>query len=122
MQREPADRPWLIRAVVWRDAGTAIGQIGFHGAPGVNGLRAKDAVELGYSILPAYQGRGFATEAAAGLVEWAAIEHGVRRFLASSAPANAPSIRVLEKLGFIEVSRVWDDDDGEEIVYERRLR
>jgi RimJ/RimL family protein N-acetyltransferase len=52
---------------------------------------------------------------------WALVEHGVRRFLASSAPTNAASIRVVEKLGFVEVSRVWDDEDGEEIVYERCL-
>ncbi|MBA3779784.1 MAG: GNAT family N-acetyltransferase [Chloroflexi bacterium] len=119
MQRDPAQGPWLLRAVVHRTAGAAIGHVGFHGALGVNGLRADDAVELGYSILPAYRGQGFATEAAAGLMDWAVEECGVRRFLASVGPANTGSIRVLEKLSFVEVARVWDDEDGEEIVYER---
>jgi [ribosomal protein S5]-alanine N-acetyltransferase len=121
MERDPAQGPWLIRAIVLKQNGTAIGQIGFHGGPGVNGLRADDAVELGYSILPAFRGSGFATEAARGLMHWASSERGVRRFLVSVGPSNLASVRVIAKLGFVEVARVWDEDDGEEIVYERRL-
>jgi RimJ/RimL family protein N-acetyltransferase len=70
---------------------------------------------------PTFRGMGFATEAARGLMEWASAERGVRRFLASVAPGNAASIRVFEKLGFAETKRVWDEQDGEEIVYERLL-
>src|SRR3712207_4678021 len=32
--RDPRHGPWLIRAVVLRSSGVAIGQVGFHGAPG----------------------------------------------------------------------------------------
>ena len=122
MRRSPDDAPWLMRAVVLQTAGEAIGQVGFHGGPGINGLQADDAVELGYSILPAFRGRGFATEAARGLMEWAIGERGVQRFLASVSPTNPASIRVAQKLGFDEVSRVWDEVDGEEIVYQRLIR
>ncbi len=121
MQRDPRQGPWLIRAIVLKQKGTAIGQIGFHGRPGVNALRADDAVELGYSVLPAFRGSGFATEAARGLMQWAWKERGVGRVLASVGPSNLASVRVVERLGFNEITRVWDDHDGEEIVYERWL-
>ncbi|MFN2483533.1 MAG: GNAT family N-acetyltransferase [Candidatus Limnocylindria bacterium] len=122
MRRVPADAAWLLRAVVLTEARSAIGQAGFHGAPGINGLEAADAVELGYSILAGCRGRGYATEAARGLMDWAASDSRVRRVLASTAPTNAASIRVVQKLGFVEVTRVWDEEDGEEIVFERRIR
>jgi ribosomal-protein-alanine N-acetyltransferase len=122
MQRDLAHGPWLIRAVVLRNAGAVIGQIGFHGPPGMNGLRADDAAELGYAMLAAYRGQGYAPEAALGLMEWARDAHGLKRFLASTAPSNAGSIRVIEKLSFTEATRVWDDEDGEEIVHELRIQ
>jgi RimJ/RimL family protein N-acetyltransferase len=55
--------------------------------------------EIGWSIVPAYQGKGFATEAA--LAARAAIARlgGSRRLVSFVAPENAPSRRVAEKLG-----------------------
>lgn len=109
IQRDPAQGPWLTRAILLKSTGAAIGQIGFHG-PGVNGLQADDALELGYGILPAFRGQGFATEAARGLMHWASTKRGALRFLTSVGPSNRASIRAVEKLGFLEVARVWDDD------------
>jgi RimJ/RimL family protein N-acetyltransferase len=50
-------------------------------------------------ILPEYQGRGFASEAAVGLVEYAFSKLGVERLFASMAAENAASVKVAEKLG-----------------------
>jgi RimJ/RimL family protein N-acetyltransferase/8-oxo-dGTP pyrophosphatase MutT (NUDIX family) len=70
-----------------------VGDAGFRRPP------AGGEVELGYSTLPEHRGRGYATEAAAALVEWALAQPGVERVVADPEPGNEASIRVLEKLG-----------------------
>ena len=72
-----------------------IGNGGFFGRPGADGT-----VEIGYSILPAHQRRGYAPEAVAALVNWAFTTPAVRRITAHTLPELRPSIRVLEKCGF----------------------
>jgi len=68
--------------------------------------------ELG--ILLARGPRGFATEAAQAMIDWAAREHGVLEFISGVTPDNAPSLRVNDKLGFV---RTGDFVDGE-IIFE----
>jgi [ribosomal protein S5]-alanine N-acetyltransferase len=51
----------------------------------------------------------------------ALLEHargqGVHRFVASVAPENEPSLAIVRRLGFAEVGRHWDDEDGEELEF-----
>ncbi len=68
---------------------------GFFGPP------AGGAVQLGYSVLPDFQRRGYATEMATGLVRWAFAQPGVEVVEAETEWANPASVRVLEKLGFV---------------------
>lgn len=114
---EPDDRDWMPRLVILREARAMIGHAGFHGRPGKNARNDPDAVELGYMILAEYRGRGYATEVVRALIEWATDEHDVRRFIASIGPQNAPSLALVRKLGFLEVGRHWDDEDGEELEF-----
>jgi RimJ/RimL family protein N-acetyltransferase len=72
-----------------------IGICGFKGRPDRTG-----SVEISYSILEAWQRRGFATEAVARLVEWAFSHHNVHEVCAETLPHLRQSIRVLEKNGF----------------------
>jgi [ribosomal protein S5]-alanine N-acetyltransferase len=74
---------------------TLIGSAGFMGPPDDDGV-----VETGYSILPAFEGRGFATEIVSGLLRHAFDDGRVRDVIAHTTPVNAGSIRVLEKNGF----------------------
>jgi RimJ/RimL family protein N-acetyltransferase len=55
---------------------------------------------IGYSVLPAYRGRGFASRAAQLLALWAFAETGIARLIAGTLPTNTGSQRVLEKAGF----------------------
>ncbi|RYZ72972.1 MAG: N-acetyltransferase [Lysobacteraceae bacterium] len=57
-------------------------------------------VDLGYALLPAFWGRGYAAEAAAAVLADARARLGLSRIVAITDPANQGSIRVLEKLGF----------------------
>ena len=56
-------------------------------------------VELGFCLARSAWGRGYATEAARAWLEHAFAGLGCKRVLALVRPANAASIRVLEKLG-----------------------
>jgi RimJ/RimL family protein N-acetyltransferase len=55
---------------------------------------------IGYSMLPAWRGRGFPTRAAQLLALWAFAETGIARLIAGALPTNHGSQRVLQKAGF----------------------
>jgi ribosomal-protein-alanine N-acetyltransferase len=57
--------------------------------------------ELGYIFNPGYQRKGYATEAAAALVEYAFAHFHIHRIMARCNPENPASWKLLEKIGFI---------------------
>jgi ribosomal-protein-alanine N-acetyltransferase len=57
------------------------------------------AVEVGWSLLPAHWGRGYATELGEAGVETAFFLTGVERVHALALPENRSSIAVMERLG-----------------------
>jgi GNAT superfamily N-acetyltransferase len=60
------------------------------------------APDLGYGLLQAFQGKGFATEAAAALVRWFEEEKCQTEFFGFCDPDNEGSKAVLRRLGFEE--------------------
>ena len=82
-----------------------VGAAGFLGPP-----NEKGEVEIGFSIVPASQGRGYATELVKGLLDWALADACVRKVLAHTTPQNVASRRVLEKSGFQCVGREADSE------------
>ena len=72
-------------------------------AIGMCGLIKRDGlddVDIGYGFLSAYTGQGLASEAATAVVNYARTTIGLPRLVAITAPENAISSRVLEKIGF----------------------
>jgi RimJ/RimL family protein N-acetyltransferase len=61
---------------------------------------------------PEYQGRGFATESAQALVDYAMNSGQVRVVRAHTRPDGTASMRVLKQLGFTCVGEVLDPEDG----------
>jgi RimJ/RimL family protein N-acetyltransferase/shikimate kinase len=55
--------------------------------------------ELGYIFNPAFQNRGYATEAAGALIQYGFQHLGIHRVVAHCNPENVASWRVLEKIG-----------------------
>ncbi len=51
-------------------------------------------------MVPEYEGRGLATEIVEGLAQRAFLDKRVRRIVAHTTPANAGSVRVLDRAGF----------------------
>jgi [ribosomal protein S5]-alanine N-acetyltransferase len=91
---------WYVALKQGRDPRTAflIGTAGFKGLPSSDGT-----VEIGYSILPQYQGKGYASEAVSHLVRWAFMHRFVSRVTARTLPDAEISKRVLYKNGFKQV-------------------
>ncbi|KAI4644463.1 hypothetical protein J4E93_006366 [Alternaria ventricosa] len=58
--------------------------------------------DVGFTSLPRYFGNGYATEAAAGLMEYFTDEKGHKEFCGFCKPENTASANVLKRLGFEE--------------------
>ncbi len=77
----------------------AIGGIGFFGPPDAEG-----AVEIGYGLVEAVRGQGFATEALIAATRFA-LQNGAAEVKAEAAVGNLASQRALAKAGYVEHSR-----------------
>jgi len=119
----PEVQPWLLRAIVIRESRTMCGRIGFHTEPGPEYLRdlAADGVELGYTIGEPFRRRGFAKEAVLTLMRWAFEAHHQRCFVLSIAPDNVASLAMAHSMGFREIGSHIDEEDGLELIFERRF-
>ena len=71
-----------------------VASAGFKGPP------QDGTVEIGYSVLPRFQGHGYATEMVRVLIDWAFAQPGVARIVAETTEDNTPSVRVLKRQGF----------------------
>ena len=63
-------------------------------------------VEIGFALLPAYWGRGIATEAAKFCLQLARVDLDLKTLIGVTIPENHASQRVLGKLGFRHVSEL----------------
>ena len=93
-----------VWVVIERETQTIVGDAGFKGLP------ADGVVEIGYSVIPDRRRRGYASEAAAVLVDWACSQQDVEAVVAACDRENVVSIRTLERLGFARTGM-----DGDEI-------
>ncbi len=89
-------------AVALRRDGTVIGHCGVTMEP-VRDLTPEP--ELGYRLLPGFQGQGYATEAAKAALDHCLTLVGLPRILGLVEPANTGSVRVLLKSGMTLQSR-----------------
>ena len=99
---------WIARYRKGREEGTAagfaaIGEDGeFLGMALVVSIDAEAReAELGYIVAPAARGRGVATEMLRQLTRWAFAEAGVLRATLLIDTANAGSMRVAERAGYV---------------------
>lgn len=93
LDREAPVDPWHFYYLLLRAPLTFIGTCGMKGAPDARGC-----VEVGYSVLAQFQGRGFATEAVLELIR-AAFAAGAAEVAAQTYPSLLPSLRVMQKCG-----------------------
>jgi len=109
--------PWVYGfALAHRDSCVVIGSASFKGPPDQAGM-----VEIAYGVAPEFEGRGYATEAATALLEFALRTGLVRLVRAHTRPVRNASGRILTKCGFTFVGDVVDPDDGPVWRWERDL-
>lgn len=106
LERASAPDPWKFGFAIFHTAeDCVIGLCGFAGRPDGEGC-----VELGYSIAPEYQGKGYATETAEALTAFAATAGGVRKVCAHTLAEINASTRVLDKCGFTKRAEITDPE------------
>ena len=89
-------------------AGTQVGICGLVKRPDY------EAPDVGYAILGAHSGQGFATEAATATLAHAREDLHLRQVLAITTAKNVGSRRLLKKIGMSEIP-TGDPDDGRRI-------
>jgi [ribosomal protein S5]-alanine N-acetyltransferase len=100
--------PWRLGfGVIDKESRTVIAAASFKGPPDTAGM-----VEIAYGIVPSFERRGYATEAARALVDYARKNEAVRKIIAHTMPEANASTRVLTKCGFTFAGEVMDPEDG----------
>ena len=107
-RRSPGEPGWVQFSVELRDTGGIVGDVGLSPAAGEPGV-----VQIGYTMAPEFQRRGYAAEAVGALVAYAFEALGASVIRAHASADNAPSIRVAEKVGLRLVERFEHRYDGE---------
>ena len=97
LEQHPHEAGWWFWYIISRESEphVAVGVASFKGPPNETGT-----VEIGCSVLEPFQGRGYATESVAALVNWTFTHSEVAAVLAETYPELTASIRILEKNGF----------------------
>jgi len=72
--------------------------------------------ELGWALMRTHWGRGYATEAAAAIRDWACTCRSTGRLVSLISPANVRSQRVAERLGAVPADTVTPADTGRPTV------
>lgn len=98
IQNFPLDGEWIPgqwkqMGIYLKDDGKLIGDIGIY-------VFDVTEVELGFSVSPPYQHKGYAKEAVTAVINMLCFEREIVRFRAVTDPENTSSIALLEKLGF----------------------
>ena len=110
--------------IVLKDTNKVIGTINVF----TDDSRAIDAREIGYSISPAFQRKGYAYEALHALIDLLQNELKLELIVAGVLEENIASIRLLEKLGFkregLRRKAVWHEglDRPVDLIYYYRDR
>ena len=95
MDNEPSSR--LRLAIADRADDHLVGTIGFHTVSGQS-----RSAELAYDLHPSMWHKGVATALATVMVSWAHSQAQLVRVQATVLQSNASSIRVLERVGFVQ--------------------
>jgi aminoglycoside 6'-N-acetyltransferase len=115
LRRAPGEPGGGIQFTVERlDTGQLVGDVGMRvdDEPGV--------MLVGYTMSPAHQGRGYATEAVTALVDYAFDKLGADMVRAYAEATNVASIRVAEKVG-LPVAERFDEREDEQVWHVVRM-
>ncbi len=98
IENSPIDNTWIPGqwkqlGIFLQEGNILIGDIGIH-------VLDINQVELGFTIAPGYQKKGYASEAVTAIINTLRVEKGISKFVGVADPENTSSIKLLEKLEF----------------------
>lgn len=97
--------------VILKEDNTKIGAVGIFEREGL------DVLDIGFSFLEKYEGKGYAYESANKLKEVAATDFGVHKISAITTKDNFSSQKLIEKLGLKFQKMVTIPEDDVELMY-----
>lgn len=97
--------------VILKEDHTKIGAVGIFEREGL------DVLDIGFSFLEKYEGKGYAYESANKLKEVAATDFGVKKLSAITTKDNFSSQKLIEKLGLKFQKMVTIPNDDAELMY-----
>jgi [ribosomal protein S5]-alanine N-acetyltransferase len=107
LSADPAAQKWLTYLPVLKDGMLLAGSCGFKGKPDREG-----SVEIGYEVAEFLRGKGYATEIAMALRNFAFSNPGIEKVIAHTLAGMNASARVLQKCGMIKTAETVDPEDG----------
>ncbi|MBO0343830.1 GNAT family N-acetyltransferase [Roseibium limicola] len=96
--------------VALKDGGTCVGQVGINHGP------LFPEKELGWMVYEPHEGKGYASEAAETLRQWAFETLGLLTLVSYVDKDNGPSIRLAERLGAV-LDPAAKRNDPKDLVY-----
>ncbi|MBN1390449.1 MAG: GNAT family N-acetyltransferase [Candidatus Thermoplasmatota archaeon] len=120
---DPSSFGWHAWAIIERESGMIIGDVGLKGPPDPQGV-----VRSGYSIVGPLRRKVYAREALETFSEHVTNEKGISRMMAEVHPDNIPSKNLLASLGWghesirdgLEVWTIGKDDIGSKHLKRRK--
>lgn len=106
------------RLVILKEENKIIGEIGGQGNPDETG-----EIEIGYSIVPDYQNKGYMSEALIGMIAWLEEQPAIHRIFARSYEQNMASIQVLKHNHFVHIKeKDTEEKQGRVMMWEYPIK
>ena len=116
VKKDPSFADIAIVLAIDKSTNQVIGSAGFHDFPNEEGM-----IEIGFGIVPEMQNKGFGKELLIGMWKMICKRTDVKVLRYTVAPDNAPSMHIINKLGFEKVGEQIDPEDGLELIYEQKV-
>ena len=113
VKADPGTNVWFIRWIVLRETKEVVGSISFHAPPDEVGM-----IEIGFGICEPCRNQGFGKEALLGMWTWVIDQPDVEILRYTVSKTNAPSMAIINSLGFEHVGQQIDEEDGPEEIFE----
>lgn len=112
MNKGVDNNKWIIWAIQHKQSNKVIGTISIW-----NIDSEQKCAELGYGIIPNYQGKGLMKESLLSVVEYGFNVMNLKELYAYTEVNNIKSIKLLERCNFIEVNRVDEKGYFNNLIY-----
>ena len=97
--------------VIRKEDSTPVASCGLYDREGLEGI------DIGYAVLPQFEGKGYAFESVSRLKKAAFIDFGIQKINAITLPENTASKNLLIKLGFKFQKMVQLPTDPEDLMF-----